>query len=87
MIECLEKDECFWAKDLDQERRFSRLFFNPKVQIDLSKSHPDVILLENTYTTNRYKMPMMKILAFTSNDLNLSVDICFMEKEDTESVG
>ena len=63
----------------------SFLYF--KVSSQLIEGPSGHHLLDKTYATYRYKMPMINILAVTSNNLNLSVGVCFVEKEDTESFG
>ncbi|RKF64509.1 hypothetical protein OnM2_018044 [Erysiphe neolycopersici] len=68
----------FWGQRYGSQFSYHSSFLHPK------GTHRT--LEDNTYSTNRYKMPMMNILAVTGNNLNPSVGVCFME-EDTESYG
>jgi hypothetical protein len=86
-----------WLLDLLQERNFnlrfrtnphtnrlrSLLFFHP-TSVTLWRENPYVLLLDSTYKTNRYNMPLFNICALTGNNLVIQVGLAFMSGEKKE---
>ena len=66
---------------VDGDGCIDRLFYIHAANLSLLQQNPDVILLDSTYSTNRFKMPMLHIGAVTSDNLNISVDVCFLRNE------
>jgi hypothetical protein len=43
--------------------------------------NPDIIILDCTYKTNKFGMPMLDILGVDGLDQGFTVGVCFMDKE------
>jgi hypothetical protein len=69
-IEALLDNLCSpdWISDvtLDPEDHVQRLFFAHKKQVELLRANPDVVMMDCTYRTNRYGLPLLHILGSTS---------------------
>jgi hypothetical protein len=48
------------------------------------KKHSEVVLLDCTYKTNRFRMPLLNICAVTSNRKTVQVALCFLSGETEE---
>ena len=48
------------------------------------KEHPDVIMLDCTYKTNKYHLPLLDICDVTGDYQTVPLEVCFMENERTE---
>jgi len=47
----------------------------------LLNENPDIIILDCTYKTNKFGMPMLDILRVDGPDQGFTVGVCFMDKE------
>ena len=56
-------------------------FFANALSIDLIQSYPDVILIDATYRTNRYNMPLLHFLGVTAINTTFSIAFCFLSAE------
>jgi hypothetical protein len=65
-------------------KRLKRLFFAHPDSIEIYKKHPEVVLLDCTYKTNRFRMPLLNICAVTSNRKTVQVALCFLSGEKDE---
>ena len=61
--------------------RLERLFFAYPDAIQIYKKHPEVVLLDCTYKTNRFRMPLLNICAVTGNRKTIQVALCFLSGE------
>jgi hypothetical protein len=61
--------------------RLERLFFAHPDSIQIYKDHPEVVLLDCTYKTNRFRMPLLNICAVTGNRKTVQVALCFLSGE------
>ncbi len=61
--------------------RLERLFFAHPNVIEIYKKHPKVVLLDCTYKTNRFRMPLLNICAVTGNRKTIQVALCFLSSE------
>src|ERR1700740_107688 len=62
----------------------SAVFCMHKLSMSMLKSHPYVLIMDTTYKTNKYKMPLLDIVGVTSLGKSFYVGFCFVSKEDTE---
>ncbi len=69
---------------LDQEGHLHHLFFAHRSSLELFKAHPEVLLLDCTYKTNKFHMPFLKIVRVTSMNSTFFVAFCFMRQEKEE---
>lgn len=64
--------------------RLERLFFAHPDSIEIYKKHPEVVLLDCTYKTNRFRMPLLNICAVTGNRKTVQAVLCFLSGEKKE---
>jgi len=83
LIKALEEDNewLFEVKIDDETRRVTHLFFTISHSIDLMRSFPDVLLMDCTYKTNKFKMPLLHFLGVTPIETNFSAGFCFLPGE------
>lgn len=68
----------------DKLNRITHLFFALSTQVQLLRAFPDVLLMDCTYKTNRYNMPLLHIVGKTPVDAYFSGAFCFMNGESDE---
>jgi hypothetical protein len=61
--------------------RLESLFFTTVKQTEFYHACPNILLIDNTYKTNRYKMPLMHIAARTPTGQFFSIGYCFLSGE------
>lgn len=68
-------DEQGWVYEYktDQNSRLTRLFMASKASLEYAKKHPDVLIMDSTYKTNRFEMLLLNIIS----KLYYSIDILF----------
>jgi hypothetical protein len=64
--------------------RLERLFFTHPDAIALYKQHPDVLLLDCTYKTNRFRMPLLNLYSVTGSKKTIQTALCFLSSEKEE---
>ena len=72
-----------WVFDVrkDSENHIQYLFFAHKKQIELLRANPDVLLMDCTYRTNKFKLPLLHILGCTNLGTFFSAGFCFLRNE------
>jgi hypothetical protein len=63
------------------ENRIECLFFVHQKQIEMLHAHPDILLMDCTYCTNRYRLPLLHIVGCTSLQTFFSAGFCFLRNE------
>jgi hypothetical protein len=66
-------------------KRLERLFFAHPQAVEIYKQHPNVLLMDCTYKTNRFRMPLLNICSVTGNRMTVQVAFCFLSGEKKES--
>jgi hypothetical protein len=61
--------------------RLERLFFAHPDSVEIYKQHPELVLLDCTYKTNRFCMLLLNICAVTGNRKTVQVALCFLSGE------
>jgi hypothetical protein len=76
-------DDTEWvsAYRTDGEERLNALFFAHTAQVKLIRAYPDVLLMDCTYRTNKYKMPLFHILGVGPMNKQFSAGFAFMKTE------
>ena len=64
-----------------KSKRLERLFFAHPDAVKLWKQHPDIILMDCTYKTNRFRMPLLNICVVAGNKKTIQVALCFLSGE------
>ena len=72
-----------WIFDVrkDSENHVQYLFFAHKKQIELLRANLDVLLMDCTYRTNKFKLPLLHILGCTNLGTFFSAGFCFLRNE------
>ena len=86
LVETLEKDDdwAFEVKTDPESRRVTHLFFTLSDSIDLMQNFPNIALMDATYKTNRFKMPLLHFVGVTPIDTSFSAAFCFLPGESAE---
>jgi hypothetical protein len=64
-----------------ETKRLERLFFAHPQAIEIYKEHPDVLLMDCIYKTNRFWMPLLNICSVTKNQKTIQATLCFLSGE------
>jgi hypothetical protein len=71
--------------DIDEKtNKVTRLFYMHPTAIELWKKNPDCLLLDCTYKTNRFNMPLLNICGITGNNKTPQFALCFLTGEKEE---
>jgi hypothetical protein len=64
-----------------ESRRLERLFFAHLDAVKIYKEHPNIVLLDCTYKTNRLCMPLLNICTVTGNKKTIQIALYFLSGE------
>ncbi|XP_077252535.1 protein FAR1-RELATED SEQUENCE 5-like [Tasmannia lanceolata] len=67
------------------EGRLTHLFFAHPKSIALSRSYSNVFVMDCTYKTNKYKMPLLDVVGVTSFNSSFYSCFAFLQKDETEN--
>ncbi|MBW0592494.1 hypothetical protein O181_132209 [Austropuccinia psidii MF-1] len=81
LIDTFKQGNFVWASARDSEGHITSLFFTHPLAIKLFHGFPHVILMDCTYKTNKYKMPLFNIVGFSSTNKTFSRAFCLMNNE------
>jgi histone-lysine N-methyltransferase SETD2 len=70
-----------WHRSCDTTDRVKDLFFAHPISIDILRAFPQVLIMDCTYKTNRYRLPLLEIVGVTSTNLTFSVALAYLEGE------
>ncbi|XP_038717205.1 protein FAR1-RELATED SEQUENCE 5-like [Tripterygium wilfordii] len=63
------------------------LFFSCSTSIKLARAFPFVFMLDCTYKTNKYRLPLLQVVGVTSTMKNFCVAFCYTSSEKEETYG
>jgi len=66
---------------MDENGRVIHLFSATSTQIQMAKQMNTVILLDCTYKTNRFKMPLLNFVLVTDLNTSFICALCFLKEE------
>ncbi|MBW0585440.1 hypothetical protein O181_125155 [Austropuccinia psidii MF-1] len=81
LIETLKEESFVCSSARDSEGHITSLFFTYSLAIKLLHGFPHVILMNCTYETNKYRMPLFLIVGFSSTNKTFAGGFCFMKNE------
>ncbi|MBW0542678.1 hypothetical protein O181_082393 [Austropuccinia psidii MF-1] len=81
LIDTLKKENFVWSSARDSEGHITSLFFTHPLAIKLLHGFPHVILMECTYKTSKYKIPLFHIVGFSSTNKTFSGAFCLIKNE------
>lgn len=72
-----------WIFDVkkDSTNHVQYLFFTHRKQLQLLLANPDILLMDCTYRTNKYRLPLLHILGCTNLQTFFSAGFCFLRNE------
>jgi len=70
----------------DDKNNFMYVVFQTKQMIDVLQKFPEVLILDFTYKTNKYLLPLLTVMAVDGEGHGLPVLHAFVKKEDTEFI-
>ncbi|XP_028122576.1 uncharacterized protein LOC114319718 [Camellia sinensis] len=73
-----------WHRSCADTETVTDLFFAHPTSLNLLRAFPKVLLMDCTYKTNRYRLPLLEIVGVTSTDVTFSIAFAYLqyEKED-----
>ncbi|KAL7208658.1 hypothetical protein ACSBR1_030404 [Camellia fascicularis] len=73
-----------WHRSCADTETVTDLFFAHPTSLKLLRAFPKVLLMDCTYKTNRYRLPLLEIASVTSTNMTFSVAFAYLqyEKED-----
>ena len=78
----LERDHYIhFSRCLDESDVVSDLFWTHPNAVKLLNSLNIVFLMDNTYKTNKYRLPLLEIVGVTSTGLTFSAALAFLSSE------
>jgi alpha-glucosidase len=72
----------FKSRSLGQSTTIQDIFFAQPTSVGLFNTFADVFLMDSTYKTNCYNMPLFEMVGVTSTDKTFNVALISNEKED-----
>ncbi|MBW0591950.1 hypothetical protein O181_131665 [Austropuccinia psidii MF-1] len=81
LIDTLKQENLVWSSARDSEGHTTCLFFTHPLAIKPLHGFPHVILMDCTYKTNKYKIPIFHIVGFSSTNKTFSRNFCLMKNE------
>jgi len=72
---------------IDDNDKVTALFFSHRQCLELLRSNPFFLVMDCTYKTNKYKMPLLQIIGSTALGSMFFVAFCFLSSETAESYG
>ena len=81
LIEDLNKCNGLYDIRVDGNGIITHLFFSFQHQIEMARRFPSVILLDCTYKTNKFRMPLLNIVGITYFYSTFFIGFAFMKEE------
>ncbi|KAI3887526.1 hypothetical protein MKX03_032035 [Papaver bracteatum] len=76
-----EENGYFSRKRTDNKGEITELFFANPMFVNLENTFHNFVILDNTYKTNMYDMPLLNVVIHTSTKAVFTVALCFMQFE------
>ncbi|KAL2109770.1 hypothetical protein VUR80DRAFT_2035 [Thermomyces stellatus] len=77
----------FFREKRSESGHIERLFIAPKQHIEFHRQAPDILLLDTTYKTNRFKMPLLSVCGITQEQQPFQIAAIFLDSEKEEQFG
>jgi FAR1 DNA-binding domain./MULE transposase domain. len=84
MLYELHNSQYEYNYSLDSEMRISMLFFAHPTSLEQLRRYPEVLLMDCTYKTNRFRMPLLDILGSTGLGTTFYAAFVFLSSETEE---
>jgi hypothetical protein len=74
-LSLFQTDDFLWNKQQDQHGHVTHLFISFGKALDLYRAYPEVLLIDSTYKTNWFNMPLCNMVGITA--VNTTFFVCF----------
>ncbi|XP_012853296.1 PREDICTED: uncharacterized protein LOC105972862 [Erythranthe guttata] len=81
----LSKDKCTFYHRVNNNKEVIDMVWTHPSCVKLARSYPYVFIMDCTYKTNRYKLPLLEIVGFTCTHKTFSIAFAYLEYEKTEN--
>ncbi len=81
LVEQLREDDFVWDVKTDDHGHVTHLFFAHRESLALYHSYPEVLLIDCTYKTNRYHLPLCNIVGITGLNTSFFLAFAFLKQE------
>ena len=82
LLRALHRDHWYVKVKLRQRtKELEKLFFVRKGMMEVLCKNPEVLIMDCTYKTNKYKMPLLTICGVTSSGTTFIVGFAFLHEE------
>jgi MULE transposase domain len=85
LLKELQKGQYIFHYKTDSINRITHLFFTYPKSVEMLNLYPDLILLDCTYKTNRFKLFLLNIVGSTCLNTTFYIAFCFFKYKDKES--
>lgn len=85
LLKTLQEDSWKYSIKQDSEGHILFFMFAHPESIRYANQYNRVFVLDCTYKTNRYKMPLLHIIGVSPSNSTFSIAFCFMQNEQEES--
>jgi alpha-glucosidase len=86
LLKCLEEHRYFHKiRTVGESSTVQDIFWAHPDSVKLLNTFPTVLLMDSTYKTNKYKMPLFEIVGVTSTEKNFNVGFAFLTNEKEEN--
>jgi len=80
-----EHNYTYFSRTQSESTTIEDIFWAHPTSVKLFNNFPTVLVMDSTYKTNMYKMPMFEVVGVTSTDLTYSVGFGFVTHEKEEN--
>jgi MULE transposase domain len=81
LVEQLQQEKWALQYSTTDDGHINLLFFAYDPAIQLARAYPEVLLIDATYRTNRYNMPLLHFMGVTPLGDSFSIAFCFIAAE------
>ncbi|POW05451.1 hypothetical protein PSTT_09688 [Puccinia striiformis] len=85
LVHVLKETNWLWEVKVNNSGQIQNLFFAHPGSIHLARINHHVALLDATYKTNRYKIPLLHVIGQAASNRSFSIAFCFLTYEDDEN--
>lgn len=84
LYEVLQDGNCFLRLSADENEEVIGLFMAHPISISMARRFSTIFMMDCTYKTNRYKMPMLNIIGISSTFSTFNIGFAFLKAETEE---
>ncbi|MCH87527.1 protein FAR1-RELATED SEQUENCE 5-like, partial [Trifolium medium] len=86
LLKCLEDHKYVYKiRTVGESTTVQDIFWAHPDSVRLFNTFPTVLLMDSTYKTNRYKMPLFEIVGVTSTEMSYNIGFAFIANEKEEN--